>query len=129
MRVLHTTLAGQPIGVIEISFIECDHNFFRKAVEESIHLLGRNHGAGGIVGVGDKDESGLRVDGVGNGVKVVTVIAAWDLTKLGARRAGDDGIDDERALAGYGIVPRGKKRAGENVQQVAGAGGDDQLIR
>ncbi len=71
------------------------------------------------------DESCFGVDGVGDGVEIVAVVAARNLAQLRARRAGDDGVDDEGALAGHRIESGGKQGTGENVQQVGGAGGND----
>ncbi len=90
VRVVHATFAGQPVGVLEVGLIEGNHDVFRKAVEEAIHLLGGNHGPRGIVGIGDEDEPRFRVDGVGDGVEIEAVVAARNLAQLRTRRAGDD---------------------------------------
>ena len=74
------------IEVFEIGLVKDDHDLVRHTRHKSVDRLLAHECAGGIVGIGDEDETGLRSDRRQDRLEVETVLAVRDLTVLAAKR-------------------------------------------
>ncbi len=90
------------------------------AREESTQRSGIEPSPGGVVGVGDKDDPGVLVDGIGHRVEIVPPVLRRDSTPLGADGLGRDRIDGEGVFAEHRVEPRCQIGTGDQLEDVVG---------
>jgi hypothetical protein len=110
--------------VFAIGLVENDENVTRNFFEESRKFGGPEGCAGGIVGVGNIDYAGLRVDRGGHGVEVEGEILHRNLDEVATTGANGDREESEGAFTGDAIEAGTKKNARSEVNDLAGTEAD-----
>ena len=115
-------------GVFAIGLVENDENVTRNFFEESSKFGGPEGSARGIVGIGNIDDAGLRVDRGGHGVEVEAEIFHRGLDEVAATGANGDGEESEGTFAGDAIETGTKKNARSEVDDLARTEADEDFF-
>ena len=117
------------LGVLAVGLVEDDEDVARNFLEEGREFCGTESGAGGIVGIGDVDDTGLRSDGGGDGVEIEGVILHGSLDEIGAAGANGDGEEREGTFAGDAVKAGAEENAGGEVDDLTGAEADKNFFK
>ena len=116
------------LGVFSVGLVENHEDVARNFLEEGREFFVAEGCAGGIVGIGDVDDTGLRGNGGRDGVQIEGVLLHRGLDELRAAGANRDGEKRERAFAGDAVEAGAKERAGSEIDDLAGAQADEDFF-
>jgi len=115
-------------SVFVISLVENDENITRNFFEEGGKFVVAERRAGGIVGIGDIDDAGLRGNRRGDGVKIEGVITHRRLDEMAAGSANGNGEERKGTFAGDALEAGAEESAGGEVDYFARAEADEDFF-
>jgi len=116
------------LGVFVVGLVQNNEDVAGNFVQKGGEFVVAERGAGGIVGIGDIDDSGFRSDGGGDGVEIEGVVAHGGLREIAARSANSDGEKGEGTFAGDAVEAGAKENAGSEVDDLAGTEADENFL-
>src|SRR5437899_13512 len=95
-RVCYAALLRKVGGEIAVGFVEHNQYVIRNLCHKSVYLVRVCKRARGIVWIGDEHNSRVRIDGFGNGVEIVRIIAGGDFDELALGNLSGQLVHNER---------------------------------
>ena len=95
------------IGILDISLIENHQDMLRHGSQELLQRCGAEPGTCRVIGVGDKHDPGVRINGGLHGIQIMPPLLGSNSPGLSAHSLGSNGINRKRMLAEHGIEARG----------------------
>ena len=117
------------LGIFVVGLVENNKDVAGDFFEEGGKLVVTERGAGGIVGIGDVDDTGFGSDGGSDGVEIKRKIAHGRLGEIGACGADRDGVQGEAAFAGDAVEAGAKENAGSEVDDFRRAEADEDFLK
>ena len=108
------------LGVFEIGFVENHEDIAGNLLKKGGKFSGAKGGAGGVVGIGDINYTGLRRDRGGDGVQIEREILHARLDEFAATGADGDGEECEGSFAGDALEAGTQEDAGGQIDDFAG---------
>ena len=116
------------LGVFVVGLVENDENIAGNFFEEGGEVVVAEGGAGGIVGIGDVDDTSFGGDGGSDGVEIEGEVAHGRLGEIGAGGADGDGVQGEAACAGDAVEAGAKENAGSEIDNFGRAEADEDFV-
>jgi len=116
------------LGVLAIGFIEDDKDIAGNFFEKGGEFGGAESGAGGVIGIGDVNDAGLRGDGSGDGVEIESEILHAGLDEIAAAGANGDGEEGEGTFAGDALEAGAEEGARGEVDDFTGTEADEHFF-
>ena len=128
-RIFHAALLRESLREVAISFVQNDEYPLRNFFQEAPKLFREEHCASGVIGIGDKNYPGVMVNRRQDRIQIKAIIVQRHGDVSAAANFHDRGINNESAFAANGIKARRKQGAGDDIQKLRRAGGDQHLLR
>ncbi len=112
---------------VDVGFVHDEEDVIGDLVCEIEDVLVWGEGAGGVIGVGDEDDAGLRGDGLEHGWEVMAVVEGGDGNEASTEEVGDDGVDGEAVLRDDGIGVGVEEGVADEFEELIGAVAEEEV--